>query len=78
MNITPTIVCLYTCKRCGLTKVPVTVPAREAEQDIVEFTKATVALLGVDHERINPDCPARELDVHLPISDDVIGGATRQ
>lgn len=76
-DIKLTIVCMYTCHRCGVKKVPVTVPARAPGQDIVEYVKATADLLGADHERVSPDCPLRKLDIYMPLTGEVPGAPTR-
>lgn len=64
MNLT--IQCLYTCKKCGLTDIPVDVPARE-EEDVVVWVKASAELMGADHERRSPLCPSRVIDLKIPV-----------
>lgn len=66
------ITCMFSCKVCGLDRIKVQVPARETPDlekanDVVAWVNRTAQLLGEEHSRLRPDCPARELDIYLPI-----------
>lgn len=77
MNIK--ITCFYTCKQCGLNEIPVEVPARD-EEDVVVWVKASAEIMGADHEKRNPTCPSRKIDLKIPVPPgaEKIGGPTVQ
>lgn len=68
----------YTCGMCGLVDVPVSVPARGAE-DVVTWVQTTANICGANHILKSPHCPATSLDIRVPIepSADRIGGPIR-
>ena len=76
-----TIQVLYSCALCRLKRVPVDVPAREAEA-LTPWLDRTIALVAHDHIRRSPGCQAQELsDLFIPHPHDAvtpIGGATVQ
>lgn len=58
----------YSCRDCGLHRVSCTVPARTADQDVVEWVEASMRLAAADHHRRNPGCRPREFaEVLLPM-----------
>lgn len=74
-DIPLTIECQYTCPQCGLTRVPVRVPARTDDSDVVTWVKATAELLGNDHYHRNPMCRFGKLDLWIPMDGvDRVGG----
>lgn len=71
--------CKYSCRTCNLHRVALDVPARQAE-DVSDWMTATVALVGADHQRRSPGCPAKELtELMVPLTGtDRVGGPTVQ
>lgn len=70
-----TIEVLYSCPECGLVDIPVKVRARDQE-DVIEWMRATIPLIGKDHHRRSPECyPAQLRDVKIPMDGtDKVGG----
>lgn len=70
-----TIIVFYSCALCGLRRVPVTVPARAAE-DVLDWMAVTVRRVSDDHHTRSPHCrPATLTDLLIPASGtDRIGG----
>lgn len=60
-----TITVLYSCTGCGLTKVPLDVPTREAET-ITDWMDATMRCVGVDHRRRSVTCTSQTCDLMIP------------
>lgn len=71
--------CKYSCAVCSLHRVPLDVPAREAES-VTDWMTATVQLVANDHQRRSPGCPAKELtELMIPMSGtDRVGGPVVQ
>lgn len=70
-----TILCYYSCKDCGLQKVPIQIPVR-GQEDVVKWMGSTVLRMGLDHNRRSPRChPSVLSDIMIPmIGADKIGG----
>jgi hypothetical protein len=74
-----TIVVLYSCAECALTKVRCAVPARE-EEDVRVWMDQTIRLVSADHHRRSPRCHPKTLsDLMIPMTGtDRVGGPTQQ
>jgi hypothetical protein len=76
-----TIICKYTCHLCGLYRIPVHVPARDAGQHVGQWMK-TVAIpaLCEDHAKRSPLCHPKTLaEMMIPVAGaDYIGGPVKQ
>jgi hypothetical protein len=59
----------YTCKLCGLEMVHCQVPARERNQNVMDWTLKVLALaISRDHEQRSPECKATSIsEVYVPI-----------
>ncbi len=70
------ILCKYSCNVCGLRRVPISVPVRQAEEDVADWMNGVVRQVGEDHQRKSGGCPATELtELMIPMSGtDYIGG----
>lgn len=65
---------MYTCRVCGLEKIPLKVPAREQE-DVVVWVEQTVRHVHVDHQQRTPGCAAEGVDLYIPTDGtDRVGG----
>jgi len=62
------MIVLYSCAKCGLQKIEVVVPDREAE-DVVQWLEQIAApLMSRDHDARSPDCCITELsEVYIPV-----------
>lgn len=66
---TQTLRVLYSCPLCGLTAVPVDVPLRGDDEDVLVWMEQTIRLTGEDHARRSPDCHPEQLhDLQIPIA----------
>ncbi len=64
-----TIPLKYSCAVCGLHRVTLDVPAREAEEAIKAWMDHTIHRVAHDHIRRSPGCGARELsELMIPIT----------
>lgn len=75
-----TILCKFTCTTCGLRRIPISVQAREASEDVVDWMNGVVRQVGEEHQRLSPGCPAKELsELMIPMSGtDRVGGPVVQ
>lgn len=80
MNEAPiTIEVLYSCRVCGLMRVPVQVPARGEEDVVAWVEKVLTPALVADHKRRSFLCrPDTLSDVMIPVTGaDKVGGAAK-
>jgi hypothetical protein len=64
-----TVRVMYSCALCGLQRVAVDVPAREADEDVMHWSLQTLAgAISVDHRRQSPGCQAKSItEVMIPL-----------
>jgi hypothetical protein len=71
------IQCKYSCRKCGIHRQVVTVPARE-DEDVVEWLEKVAApALSADHDRRSPACRITSLDevmIPVPAGTEKLGG----
>lgn len=73
--------CTYCCPACGLDTIPVEVPARTIDQDVVHWVEKVLAVaLSRDHARRSPQCHPQKLGtVKIPFADtQTIGGPVKR
>lgn len=77
-DIAVTITVLYSCHLCGLTDIPVPVPAR-TDEDVLVWMEQTGGLLSRDHDQRSPLChPDKLSNVKIPMTGtDRVGGAAQ-
>lgn len=75
-DIPVTVTVLYSCHVCGLTDIPVPVPAR-TDEDVLVWMEQTGGLLSQDHAQRSPLCHPKTLsNVKIPMTGaDRVGGA---
>lgn len=72
-----TIEVMYSCRKCGLEKIKVQVPARTSKSvHIKKWMDATAYHLSRDHDRRSPRCRIRKLsEIMIPVDNvEWIGG----
>lgn len=71
-----TISVVYTCGLCDVTDATVQLPARDSEQDLLEWMNQLTAAIQADHLRRSPGCFARKIrHVKIPIANaEWVGG----
>lgn len=76
----PTIDVRYSCHKCGLAKVSVSVSAREPNEDLLGWMNALGVAMSMDHDRRSPDChPLSFSEVMIPMTGAAqVGGAAVQ
>jgi len=70
----------YSCNRCGLKKVGVDVPIREAGQNVIQWMNSVVGNgIKEDHHRRAPYCDATSVqDLMIPVTEgELIGTPTK-
>lgn len=68
----------YSCFKCGINRVLVTIPARQDEDVVAWMNNVCAPALSRDHDRRSPHCRITTLDeVMIPLFEDSekIGGA---
>lgn len=60
----------FSCDVCGLFRHEMQIPAREdpAVEAVVPWMENTIRMIGEEHSRVSPKCPARRLkDLMIPL-----------
>ncbi len=79
-SITPAIQVMYSCSACGIRDRSVSVPARNALENVVHWVEGTMARgISEDHYKFSPHCTATKMDqVKIPMHGDFLGSAQVQ
>lgn len=63
------IECMFSCKECGQHKVKFKAPARQENQDVVDYVKSLATHAGIVHTRGNLLCAAKDVDLWIPVDE---------
>lgn len=65
----------YSCRVCGLHRIPVMIEPRDEEDDVVAWVSGPMSIaLVADHERRSPGCqPSEFSEVMIPLPHDESG-----
>lgn len=70
----------YTCHQCRTRDREIEVPAREPNQDIIDWVSKVRMLVAIDHELLVPYCQCQHVDLKIPLNKDAkfIGEVMKQ
>src|SRR5262245_9321773 len=57
---------MYDCQRCLASHEKVDVRARREREDLMTWINIAMKVMGTEHRRRSPQCPARQLDAYFP------------